>query len=100
MKHEKVFALETGRLAKVITKGMLADDLSKVSIQTEVLIKDPKDEDFHPPIGSSHPKYWKLKSLTDEQSRLLQIRYSGITDKHIRKSIREFEKTFNQEVLN
>jgi len=100
MKHEKVFVLEMGRLAKVITRGKLAADLSKVTIETEVLIKDTKDEDFHPPIQLSHPKYWKLKRLTAEQARILQFQYSGLTDKHLRKSIKEFEKTFNQEVLS
>ena len=100
MKNEKVFVLEMGRLAKVITRGKLAEDFSKVIIETEVLIKDAKDEDFHPPIQLSHPKYWKLKKLSAEQARILQFKYSGLTEKHLKKSIKEFEKTFNQEVLN
>jgi hypothetical protein len=100
MKNEKIYELETGRTAKVITRGILASDLSKVIIETEVLVKDQREEEFHPPIGLSHPKYWKLKRLTAEQSRKLQIQYSGVSDKQIRKAVREFEKMLNQEVLH
>ncbi|WP_353720484.1 hypothetical protein [Dyadobacter sp. 676] len=92
MTHEKIFVLETGRAVKVMVEGVLADDLSKVSIQVDVLIKDPKDEEFKPPIGLAHPKYWKLKSLDPAKARELQIQYSGAHRKHIRKTIREFDK--------
>lgn len=92
MKQEKIFALETGRCIKVITEGLLAEDFSKISIIIDVLIKDPKEEDFHLPIMETHPKYWKLKKLNAEQSRMLQIEYSGVTEKQIKKAVKEFEQ--------
>lgn len=98
MTHEKVFNLETGRAVKVMVEGVLASDLSKVSIQVDVLIKEPKDEDFRAPIGPTHPKYWKLKSLDAEKAGLLQIQYSGVARKQIRKTIREFDKMNELEV--
>lgn len=98
MTHEKIFVLETGRTVKVKVEGVLADDLSKVSIQVDVLIRDPKEEEFRPPIGLTHPKYWKLKNLDREKAGLLQIQYSGVHRKHIRKTIREFDKLHALEV--
>jgi len=98
MTHEKIFVLETGRAVKVKVEGVLADDLSKVIIQVDVMIKDPKEEDFRPPIGPTHPKYWKLKSLEPEKAGLLQIEYSGVYRKQIRKTIREFDKLHALEV--
>jgi hypothetical protein len=92
MTHEKIFVLETGRTVKVVVEGVLASDLSKVSIQVDVLIKDPKDEEFRAPIGLTHPKYWKLRGADREKASSLQIQYSGITSKHIRKAVREFDK--------
>jgi len=98
MKHERIFVLQSGRAAKVIITGILASDLSKVSIDIDVLVKDPKEEEFRAPIGISHPKYWKLQRLTDELARKLQIQYSGISEKQIRKAVKEFEKMLDQEV--
>ncbi|OJV12905.1 MAG: hypothetical protein BGO21_04020 [Dyadobacter sp. 50-39] len=98
MTHEKIFVLETGRAVKVKVEGVLASDLSKVSIQVDVLIKDPKEEEFRPPIGLTHPKYWKLKNLEPEKAGLLQIQYSGVHRKQIRKTIREFDKLHALEV--
>ncbi|MCF0069115.1 hypothetical protein LZD49_01445 [Dyadobacter sp. CY261] len=98
MTYEKIFVLETGRAVKVMAEGVLANDLSKVSIQVDVLMKDPKDEDFRPPIGPTHPKYWKLKSLDPEKARRLQIQYSGVHRKQIRKTIREFDKLHALEI--
>ena len=92
MKYEKGFVLLTGRLVKIIITGILAPDLSKVSIETDVLIKDINDEHFHLPIGNSHPRYWKLKRLNAEQAKILQIRYSGLTQRQLRKTMREFEQ--------
>lgn len=92
MRHEKAFVLRTGRLVKVIITGILATDLSKVSVETDILIKDIRDEHFHPPIGSIHPRYWKLKRLDAEQARVLQIRYSGLTQRQLRSAMKEFEQ--------
>ena len=100
MIHEKTFTLETGRSVKVIAKAQITADQTKVKPEIEVLIKEPRDEDFHPPIGITHPKYWKLKKLDSQQSKILQIQYSGITEKQIRKAIREFERLLTPSHLN
>ena len=92
MKHEKIFLLETGRTLKVIITGHEIPGDSAIRTETEILIKDPKEEDFRPPIGMSHPQFWKLKRMNDEQARLLQIEYSGATDKHINKTLKEFNQ--------
>ncbi|WP_229212540.1 hypothetical protein [Dyadobacter soli] len=83
---------------KVKVEGVLAEDLSKVSIQVDVLIRDPKEEAFRPPIGLTHPKYWKLKNLEPEKASALQIQYSGVHRKQIRKTVREFDKLHALEV--
>lgn len=91
MTHEKTFTLETGRSVKVIAKALRIDDQAQIETQIEVLIKEPKEEDFRLPIGATHPKYWKLKRLDSRQTRILQIAYSGVTEKQIRKTVKEFE---------
>ena len=70
----------------MIAKAQIDVSQTKVNPEIEVLIKEPKDEYFHPPIGITHPKYWKLKKLDSQQYKLLQIQYSGITEKQIRES--------------
>lgn len=97
MKQEKIFVLETGRSIKIITEGILAEDLSKVTITTTVLIKNPREEEFHLPIGETHPKFWKLKQLDEEKSRLLHIKYSGVTDKMLKKAAKAFDQMLHPE---
>jgi len=92
MAYEKYITLESGREIKLIIEGSFNPKKSGLVTDMEVLIKDPKEEHFHPPIEISHPKYWKLKNMLPEQSKQLQIKYSGIPDKQIRKALREFEK--------
>ena len=94
MAYEKYITLESGREIKLIIEGSFDSQKSGLVTEINALIKDPKEEHFHPPIEISHPKYWKLKNMTPEQSRQLQIKYSGISDKQIRKALREFEKAF------
>lgn len=100
MIHEKTFTLETGRSVKVIAKAQDIAGQAKVKPEIEVLIKEPRDENFRPPIGITHPKYWKLKKLDLQQSKILQIQYSGITDKQLRKAIREFDRLLAPSHLN
>lgn len=92
MRHEKTFLLETGRTIKVIITGYEIPGQSSIKKELEVLIKEPKEEDFREPIGMSHPQFWKLKRMNNEQARLLQIEYSGVTEKHINKTLKEFEQ--------
>ena len=86
---EKKFTLLSGRSVKVIAKTKSLTD--KVKPEIEVLIKEPKEEDFHPSIGLSHLKYWKLKKLGSRQIKSLQIQYNGISEKQLRKVVTEFE---------
>jgi hypothetical protein len=91
MTQEKTFTLRTGRSVKVIGKSRINQHQVQIDTEIEVLIKEPKEDDFRPPIGSTHPKYWKLKKLDSEKTRELQIEYSGISAKQIRKALNEFE---------
>lgn len=100
MRQEKIFVLETGRCLKVITEGLLANDFSKITITVNVLIKDPKEEEFHLPIVETHPKFWKLKKLDAEQARALQTEYSGVSEKQLRKAVKEFEQMLSPAVLH
>jgi len=90
MVFEKTFTLLSGRSVKVIATAKSLID--KVKPEIEVLIKDPKEEDVHSAIGLSHPKYWKLRKLDSQQIKSLQIQYSGICDKQLKKAITEFER--------
>lgn len=92
MKLEKTFQLPTGRIVKVLTKKSVATPTSYSDIELEVLIKEPKEDDFRPPIGITHPKYWKLKNLNKQDSQLIEIQYSGLSDKQVRNARKEFEK--------
>ena len=97
MKRFKVYKHPGGRLIQVIIQGNLSVDLSQVSIDIDVLIKDPYDQDFHEVITESHPKYWKLKRLNEKQIRAMQIKYSGISDKQIRLAVKEFEHFYGSQ---
>ena len=99
MIHEKCFSLRTGRIIKVIVRGYFIPTESGINTQVEVLIKDPKEEYFHAPIGMTHPQFWKLKKLNTEQAHLLQIAYSGVSEKHINKTMKEFESIAASSVI-
>ncbi|WP_051350334.1 hypothetical protein [Dyadobacter alkalitolerans] len=88
MTHEKTLILQTGRCVKVITQ--VANTMKPGEMEINVLIKDPSDTQYRPPIGLSHPKYWKLKRMGAEKSKQLQIEYSGLTEKQLRNVVKEF----------
>lgn len=94
MNYEKEITLETGRAIKIIMQGNPVQEQKGMEVDLDVLIKDPKDKTYHHPIENTHPKYWKLKTLNEQQSRLMQIKYSGIPDKQIRKALKEFQQLF------
>jgi hypothetical protein len=93
MEQEQYMTLDTGREVKLTLRSRDTDVADLVDVDFDILIKDPKDEDFHLPIENTHPKYWKLKGMAPEKSRLMQIRYSGIQEKQIRKAIKRFKET-------
>lgn len=96
MTHEKVFILETGRKIKLIVKGTLDRDLSKVAVEMNVSIKDYLDNDFRLPIDARHPKYWKLQKLDLLQARMLLLKCSGLSKQQIRQTLSEFENIYHR----
>lgn len=93
MTHEKTLTLRTGRSVKVITQSTSLIDPQDIEI--DVLIKEPSEANYRPPIGLTHPKYWKLKQMDAQKSRKLQIKYSGLTEKQVRIAIKEFRQKHN-----
>jgi hypothetical protein len=98
MTHEKIFILETGREVKLTTKGTLDADLSKVTIEMHVSIKDYLDTNFRLPVDVRHPKYWALQKLNPLQARMLQLKCSGLLKKHIKQALHEFENLYQRQV--
>lgn len=92
MKLEKTFLLPTGRTVKVTAQPTVQSTIPFSKEDFEILIKEPKEEDFHPAIGETHPKYWKLKKLNPKEVKLVAIKYSGLSEKQIRNTLKEFEK--------
>jgi hypothetical protein len=96
--HEKIFFLKTGRLSKVIIKGIKLESFG-YHREIEIKIKDPKEEYFHNPIEQNHPRYWKLKNASEEYSRRMTIFYSGLTEKHIKQAIKEFDQMLQNSAM-
>jgi hypothetical protein len=94
MKLEKTLSLENGRSVKVITQPVNPTDPSKFEI--DVLIKEPRETHYRPPIGLTHPKYWTLKRMDSNKSRQMQIQYSGLSEKQVRNVLKELKN----ELLN
>jgi hypothetical protein len=92
MKLEKTFLLPTGRAVKITAESALASTVELNKEDFDILIKEPREEYFRPPISETHPKYWKLKKLNPLEIKLIEIRYSGLSDKQIRNTLKEFEK--------
>lgn len=69
MIHEKNFLLDTGRMIKIIIRGYNSPIEPAISVKIEVLIKDPREEYFHAPIGLLHPQFWKLKKWIRKKLR-------------------------------
>lgn len=101
MKHEVIFTQPTGRQILVIIRGRWKRNHSGLNTEVRVLIREAKEEHFHVVIGPSHPKHWKIQSMSAEKVNTMQIRYSGISAKQIRKARAEFDSIFTiQNVLN
>lgn len=92
MKLEKTLMLDSGRLVKI--SKVSTSVTPAAGVEFDVQIKDPREEHFHPPIGVSHPKYWKLKKMGPSESRSLQLAYSGLSAKQLRKVAHELEQEF------
>lgn len=99
MIHEKTFIHATGRVIKIIVRGYISPEESAIRTELEVLIKEPKEEYFHTPIGPTHPQFWKLKKLDKVQAKQLQKSYSGVSDKQINSVLKEFDEIAHSSVL-
>ncbi|WP_159473061.1 hypothetical protein [Dyadobacter sp. 3J3] len=95
MTHEKLFTLKNRREVKVIFGATYLPTTQKLKTDYEILIREPGEKSFRAPIGISHPKYWKLQTVTKEQGRELILLYSGIS----RKQVQLAENEFNQLML-
>jgi hypothetical protein len=90
MIHEKVFTLKNRREVKVTFKASYLPNTQEASTDYEILIREPGEKDFRNPIGISHPKYWKLQTVSKEHGRELTLLYSGISQKQLRVVEKEF----------
>lgn len=97
MNPEKTLILQTGRSVKVLADIQNSEYLYKTEL--EVLIKEPWETAYHPPIGTCHPKYWKMQKMDREKSRKLQLAYSGLSDKDIRKAIKDLRRQLSLESI-
>jgi hypothetical protein len=91
MVHEKIFKLTVDREAKIVVKGSLISS-GQVVIDYDFLVKEKNDHAFRAPIGADHPKYWKLKRLSNEKAILLQLVYSGLSKKQLNAALKEFKE--------
>ncbi|MCF0048614.1 hypothetical protein MUK70_01725 [Dyadobacter chenwenxiniae] len=57
-----------------------------------VLVKDPGENTFYPPIGPNHSKYWQLKRLNEQLAGILQLRHSGISDRDLKHILADVEE--------
>jgi hypothetical protein len=100
MKLEKIYILAAGREAKVIVSEERSPAYTKSGIRIDVLIKDPRENEYHLPITETHPQFWKLKRLDPNQGRMLQYQYSGVSEKQVRKAIKEYRQMCSQAVAS
>jgi hypothetical protein len=95
MIHERIFTLKNRREVKVTFKATFLPNTQKLMTDYEILIREPGEKYFRTPIGISHPKYWKLQTVSKEHGRELILLYSGISQKQLR----SVEKELNQMML-
>ena len=89
MTFERNFILATGRIVKLSAVYESNEIPVELNMKIEVLIKDGTHTDFRAPIHLTHPKYWKLKSLDEKRSAEMQIQYSGLSIKQVRRFFSE-----------
>ena len=92
MIYKKTYLQLSGRSLMVVVKGFINSEEYDVTTELEVLVKEPDEKDFYPPVGIGHFAYEKLLSLGKDDARQLQIIYSGITLKQMNQTLTEFEQ--------
>jgi len=93
MTKEFFFKLSSGRSVKI-----QVDQKPDAAIRTArplVLIKDPHQQDYQPVISTVHPKYWKFKGLGDSKATELELVYSGLSRRHIKKFLQDLQNDFS-----
>lgn len=92
MVHERIFTLKSLRQVKIVFQVSDQSGNRDPKIDYEILIKEPEEKTFRPPIGLTHPKYWKLQAASDKQKRELIVLYSGISRKQIQLALKELNE--------
>jgi len=92
MIYEKTFLQIDDSSVRIIIRGYIIPGESWVRTEIEVLVENPEDRCFYPPVTAGHSAYGKLKKLDKEQAGQLQIFYSGITVGQINQALAEFEQ--------
>lgn len=90
MDFEREITLKTGRCVKVL--GSAVQNHSRAAFELIVLVKDPEDNTYYPPIGPNHSKYWQLKRLNAQLAGILQLRHSGISDRDLKQILMDLEE--------
>ncbi|WP_221391924.1 hypothetical protein [Dyadobacter sp. NIV53] len=99
MIYEKTFLQIDESLVRIIITGHIAPGGSWMRTEMEVLVENPDDKCFYPPVTAGHFAYAKLKMLNKEQAGQLQIFYSGITVGQINQALAEFEQIRKSSVI-
>ena len=92
MIKEFLFKLSSGRSVKIQVNQK--PDAAIRTARPLVLIKDPHQQDYQPVISTVHPKYWKFKGLDDSKATEMELLYSGLSRKHIRKFLQDMQNDF------
>ncbi|MCF2518671.1 hypothetical protein [Dyadobacter sp. CY351] len=90
MDFEREITLKTGRCVKVFANAV--QNHSRVAFELIVLVKDPDENTFYPPIGPNHSKYWQLKRLNAQLAGILQLRHSGVSDREMKQILDELNE--------
>jgi hypothetical protein len=90
MTKDLLFKLSNGRSVKI----QVDQSPDTRAARPRVLIKDPHQQDYQPVISTIHPQYWKYKGLDQMQAVELELLYSGLSKRHIRKFLQDMKNGF------
>lgn len=71
--YTKNFLPSEWMISKVMAKSGVSTSKTFANPEIDILIKDLKENDFRPPIGTTHSQYWKMKNLDSQKSKFLKI---------------------------
>lgn len=95
MDFEREIILKSGRCVKIFANAV--QNHSRLAFELIVIVRDPGENTFHPPIGINHSKYWQLKRLNAQLAGMLQLRHSGISDKDLKQILADIEAMITAE---